>query len=61
MWHGWGRRYVHTGLWWTKLKEREDFEDLGIDGQIILKLILKKSEGRAWNGLIWLRTSGWFM
>jgi hypothetical protein len=28
---------------------------LDVDGKIILKLILKKWEGEAWTGLIWLR------
>jgi hypothetical protein len=34
---------------------RYHLEDLSIDVKIILKWILKKSDGRAWNGLNWLR------
>jgi hypothetical protein len=30
-------------------------ESLGVDGMIILKWILKKLNGMAWTGLIWLR------
>jgi hypothetical protein len=30
-------------------------EDPGIDGRIILKLIVKKWDEKAWIGLIWLR------
>lgn len=33
---------MHTGYWRVNLKEGEHLEDLGIDGTIILKLILKK-------------------
>jgi hypothetical protein len=35
-------------------------EDLGVDGGIIVKLVLKKSVWRAWIELVWLRvrTSG---
>ena len=30
-----------TGFWWGNLKGREYFEDLELDGTIILKLVLK--------------------
>ena len=28
---------VHTGFWWGNLRGRENMEDLGVDGSIILK------------------------
>jgi hypothetical protein len=37
------------------LKGRDHPEDLGVDGKIILKLILEKYSWRVWTGLIWLR------
>jgi hypothetical protein len=33
---------VHTEFWWGNLRERNDFEDLGIDGTSILKWVFKK-------------------
>jgi hypothetical protein len=36
---------VHTGFWWGNPREIDHFEDLGIDGRIILKCIFKKLHG----------------
>jgi hypothetical protein len=44
---------VHTGFYWGNLREREQLEDPGIEGRIILKMGLW--EVGAWTGLIWLR------
>jgi hypothetical protein len=35
---------------------RDHSDDLGVDGRIILKLILGKLDGTVQTGLIWLRT-----
>jgi hypothetical protein len=42
---------------------RNHTEDLGVDGRIILKLILGKHFWRVWIGFIWLRigTGGGFL
>jgi hypothetical protein len=55
-----GKQEMHTGLKLRNLKERYHVDNLGIDGSVLLKGILKKSVGRARTGLIWLRiwTSG---
>jgi hypothetical protein len=34
----WGRREMHTGFWWGKLKKRGHLKDIGVGGMIILKL-----------------------
>jgi hypothetical protein len=34
------------------VRGRDRFEDLGVDGRIILKLMFKKWGGESWTGLI---------
>jgi len=36
------RREIHTGFWWENLEERVHWEDLGLDGNIILKGTLNR-------------------
>jgi hypothetical protein len=38
-----------------KLRERDHLGDPGMDGSIILRLILRKLHGWSWIGLVWLR------
>jgi hypothetical protein len=38
----WERGEVHTGFWWKNLKEMGHFEDVAIDGRIILKWLFNK-------------------
>ena len=44
MQHVSGRRKVYTGFWWGTLRERDNLEDPGVDGRIILRWISRK-----WN------------
>jgi len=44
MWHLWWRGELLTGVWLGDLMERGQ-KELGIDGNIILKLIFKKLDG----------------
>jgi hypothetical protein len=37
-----GRGEVHTGFWWGKLRERGHWDDLGVEGRMILNCIFKK-------------------
>jgi hypothetical protein len=45
---------------WGKPSEIDHLEDPGIDGRIILRLIIRRWDGGTWTGSSWLRieTSG---
>jgi len=54
---GRARRYaqrkveVRTEVWWKKLRERDNLEDLGVDWMLILK---KDFQARTWNAVGWI-------
>jgi hypothetical protein len=50
------REGLHTGLFWTDLKEGDHLEDQGVGERIILKWSSRSGSG-AWTRLIWLRTA----
>ena len=47
---------MHAGFWWGNLGERDNTEDPGLDGRIIIRWIFRKWDEGTWTGLIWLRT-----
>ena len=46
-----GTRRMNTKFWWGIVKETDYKEDLGIDGRIILKCIVKTDNGGSWTNL----------
>jgi hypothetical protein len=38
--------------WSENVKGKDNFQDIGVDGKIILELILGKSGGKMWIGFI---------
>ena len=49
------KRYAYK-LCLENMKVREHLEDPGINGRALFKQILKKHNGKLWNGFILLRT-----
>jgi hypothetical protein len=46
---------VCTGFWWENLRERDHWENSGLDERIILRRIFRKWDVGVWTGLSWLR------
>jgi hypothetical protein len=46
-----GEEECKTGFEWGNLKLRSCMENLGLDGRIIVKWILKEQDKRAWSRL----------
>jgi hypothetical protein len=46
MWYVWGGEKKCVGFWCGYLRERDHLEDLGIDGRVIVKSVLKESVGK---------------
>jgi hypothetical protein len=53
-----GRGEVYTGFRWENLRVRDHFEDPGVDGMIIFRLIFRK-EGNEWIDLAQDRDRCW--
>jgi hypothetical protein len=41
---------MHIGIWWERFNEIHHFEDVDVDGRIILRWILEKYNGVVWTG-----------
>ena len=51
---------MQTGFWWGNPRERDHFEDPGVDGSIILRWIFNKWDGgRDWIDLAQDRDRWW--
>jgi hypothetical protein len=37
------------------MKRRDHLRDIGVDGRIVLKWVLRKHRDNMWIGLLWLR------
>ena len=48
---------VFIGFWWGNLTERDHLGDLGVDGKIILRLIIRKWDVGIWTESSWLRNA----
>ena len=46
---------MHSGFWRRNPREKDNSEDLGVDGKIIFKWILNEWDGGAQTSLICLR------
>lgn len=46
---------MYTKSWWEKRKDGKLFENISMNGMIILKILIKVMSGRASTMFMWLR------
>ena len=46
---------MYIGVWWGNMKERDQLEDPGLCGRIIVRWIFRKWDVGEWSGSSWLR------
>jgi hypothetical protein len=46
---------IHRRFWWESQEERDHWEDLDVDGSIILRRVLMKCGEGGVNLIVWLR------
>jgi len=55
----WGEGEVNIGVWWGKSKNKDNLEDLGLDGRISKWVFRKQKCGRTWICLVQDRQKWW--
>jgi hypothetical protein len=50
-----GKEELYAVLWWGNLRERDNLEDQGVNGRIIMRWIFRQLEFVVWTGQVWLR------
>jgi len=45
---------VHTGFWWRNVRERDNSQNLGVDGNIILRWIFRKLDWGKGGAMNWM-------
>jgi len=48
--HVWGREKIYTSFGWENLRERDQLENPGVDGKVILRSTFRNSDVVAWTG-----------
>jgi hypothetical protein len=59
MWYVWQRINMHTDFWWGNMEKRDRWEDLGIDGHIMLEWNLNGLGAVDWINLAEDRYKWW--
>jgi hypothetical protein len=53
-WHLLERGEKQVWIWWKNMQQSSRLEDLGVDDRVVLKLMLRKQDGRTRTGFMWV-------